>query len=308
MKKPFFLLLWLFPFCTLCYDAETEIRRRTNRYREMCHKFKDPRRPEFETLFNAPKLESNRLTKNLPAKLMVCAPPKVGSTSWSSLMRKLLGQDFKTYGKKAVNEMKKNGNFNAEAVKVMIVRHPMERVLSSYLFIFLDSSVHRDLTRKLLTGWFHQPGAVQPGDGERVLDAGDQQTLTFRQFVNFLTQCPKASAECKVATSEGVAQHWIPYWKWCQPCKEGLQYDYVLDLSHIVEDKEFLFKQIPALNDSVPLQLSNPTKRASASTMEAKAKYFGQLTKREIVDLYEKYRLDHQLFGYTPDEYIALGK
>ena len=36
--------------------------------------------------------------------------------------------------------------------------------------------------------------------------------------------------------------------------------------------------------------------------------YFSQLTKSEIRGLYEKYRVDHELFGYTPDYFIALGK
>ena len=36
--------------------------------------------------------------------------------------------------------------------------------------------------------------------------------------------------------------------------------------------------------------------------------YYSQLTKSEIQALYEKYRADHELFGYTPDYFIAMGK
>lgn len=41
---------------------------------------------------------------------------------------------------------------------------------------------------------------------------------------------------------------------------------------------------------------------------EVEEHYFSQLTKETIRELYEKYRLDHELFGFTPDYYIALGK
>ena len=36
--------------------------------------------------------------------------------------------------------------------------------------------------------------------------------------------------------------------------------------------------------------------------------YYSQLTKSTIQALYEKYRADHELFGYTPDYFLALGK
>jgi hypothetical protein len=36
--------------------------------------------------------------------------------------------------------------------------------------------------------------------------------------------------------------------------------------------------------------------------------YFSQLTKHQVIELYEMYRLDHELFGYSPVPYIALAK
>ena len=37
-------------------------------------------------------------------------------------------------------------------------------------------------------------------------------------------------------------------------------------------------------------------------------RYYGQLFKDEIKELYLLYKLDFQLFGYSPNEYIAMGK
>ena len=45
-----------------------------------------------------------------------------------------------------------------------------------------------------------------------------------------------------------------------------------------------------------------------SSIREVEEHYYGQLTKSEIRELYEKYKVDHELFGFSPDYYIALGQ
>lgn len=45
-----------------------------------------------------------------------------------------------------------------------------------------------------------------------------------------------------------------------------------------------------------------------SSKPEALQHYYSQLSKSQIQGLYEKYRADHELFGYTPDYFLALGK
>ena len=47
---------------------------------------------------------------------------------------------------------------------------------------------------------------------------------------------------------------------------------------------------------------------AFSSNPEVLQSYYSQLTKSQIQSLYDKYRADHELFGYTPDYFIALGK
>jgi hypothetical protein len=36
------------------------------------------------------------------------------------------------------------------------------------------------------------------------------------------------------------------------------------------------------------------------------AEYYGQLRKRQVAELYHMFRLDHELFGYSPEPYIQL--
>lgn len=37
-------------------------------------------------------------------------------------------------------------------------------------------------------------------------------------------------------------------------------------------------------------------------------RYFGTLKSQEIYDLYLKYKMDHDLFDYSPEEYLKLAK
>jgi hypothetical protein len=66
--------------------------------------------------------------------------------------------------------------------------------------------------------------------------------------------------------------------------------------------------------DSLPLHgihVTPPFKTAEevkAHSQRKVSEYFGQLTKRQVMEMYEMYRLDHELFDYSPEPYIALAK
>ena len=45
-----------------------------------------------------------------------------------------------------------------------------------------------------------------------------------------------------------------------------------------------------------------------SSMPEVEEHYFSMLTKSEIRQLHEKYKIDHELFGFSPDYYIAMGQ
>jgi hypothetical protein len=45
-----------------------------------------------------------------------------------------------------------------------------------------------------------------------------------------------------------------------------------------------------------------------ASQPELIEHLYSQLTKSEIKSIYDKYRADHELFGFTPDYFLQFGK
>ena len=60
-------------------------------------------------------------------------------------------------------------------------------------------------------------------------------------------------------------------------------------------------------NDEIKAFLDKPheIKSRDPATLQL---YYSQLTKAEIRKLYKKYKLDHDLFGFDPDYFIAMGK
>ena len=53
------------------------------------------------------------------------------------------------------------------------------------------------------------------------------------------------------------------------------------------------------------LETNHPVESRDPNVLEM---YYSQLTKKEIRMLYEKYRLDFDLFGFTPDYFIEFGR
>ena len=41
---------------------------------------------------------------------------------------------------------------------------------------------------------------------------------------------------------------------------------------------------------------------------EVEEHYWAQLTREEVRRLHDKYRIDHELFGFEPDYYVAMGR
>lgn len=309
------------------YDVKKVMSERLEKYRKVCEKYNDPGKLEYSALFEATVSVRKHYTSQYK-KFSMCVPPKVGSRSWRRL---LVFQNHQDRAEEAKNEEQletqnqtEEEQVGNEKVKIpnesdpllayrasfrgIQVRHPLERLLSSYLFIFLDSTVHRDLTEKVKSRWLNErQDRLTPEKGEIDIDQGGEPTLTFRQFVNFLTKCPMEQNECSVLVNEGLAQHWASYWSWCQPCVPGYEYHFIAKLEHFDEDKKYIFDKV-GMNNTIEALQVNPTKAGHASNPMEKARYFGTLKSQEIYDLYLKYKMDHDLFDYSPEEYLKLAK
>ena len=98
-------------------------------------------------------------------------------------------------------------------------------------------------------------------------------------------------------------------WSYCHPCLEDMEPNSILELEHLNEDKDYIFDQIIKFDYSFQWEIT-PTANhpVIASDVKIQKEYFSTLPKQEIYNLYLKYQLDHDLFGYKPDLFLEMGK
>lgn len=93
--------------------------------------------------------------------------------------------------------------------------------------------------------------------------------------------------------------HWIPFYLFCTPCL--LNYDIIAKVETMLRDQVYVIW-------AAGLQgLIRPRWRHRTYHDEGKntsMRYFSQLTKEDMKRLYEKYKLDFELFDYKVDDYL----
>ncbi|XP_066988583.1 carbohydrate sulfotransferase 13-like [Macrobrachium rosenbergii] len=182
-----------------------------------------------------------------------------------------------------------------ESVRVIIVRHPFTRILSAY----------RDKMTKMRPGppKFHfrkmQKDIIakyRPADSSVV-----SPFPTFPEFVSYIidaTRSLTSTTDWKEKT-----KCWTAYWAHCNVCTTD--YNVIMKLETLDDDKRFLvtLSDLDELKEKSPedwLHLRNATSHDLAP------KYYSQLTRDQILALYDSYKLDFELFDYHIDEYLSL--
>ncbi|XP_066600335.1 carbohydrate sulfotransferase 11-like isoform X2 [Prorops nasuta] len=146
--------------------------------------------------------------------------------------------------------------------KLLVVRHPFERLLSAYRDKLENSTVRQEHEEK--------SSRVEP---------------TWREFVNYLIDSDLVKAD----------DHWIPYYYYCTPC--SVKYDIVAKVETLKRDQIFAIEKLKLRGK---LQ---PKWRHGNSLSGASKIYFRQLSKKMVHDLFDKFKLDFELFDYSPDLY-----
>ena len=59
------------------------------------------------------------------------------------------------------------------------------------------------------------------------------------------------------------------------------------------------------INDEDKYQWLNPSIKAGKNSDSKAKEYFSQISKSEVVELYHKYRIDHELFDYSIEPYFS---
>ncbi len=194
----------------------------------------------------------------------------------------------------------------------LFVRHPFVRLVSA----FKDKAERGPLLEPFFYEQYFTPLLRRLYGNESSSSSGADRRPTFSQFVDELL--------LKVEDPRLYDEHWAPVWSRCEPC--FLRYDLVGKLESSAADFA-AFKGHLARTDAEERQLVNTTiwanfnsqfstsKRLSGSGNEEETKcrrehfkyeetvrYLATLRPESIIELYRRYYLDFELFGYTVEE------
>ena len=307
-------------------EMESKYKKINGRIKSVCH--------DYDGKIDNLKEVHNRILKSflhLPFSkkyhIGVCRQPKVGSTTWmlhlsrlsehpvqlrklilemaGSETAKLFRSEFSLKDDDATNirnYFTRSGNVTSTIAKFIeknnillfsFVRHPFERLVSCY----------KD---KVEGNPFHKKSGLIP----------ESKGLNFPEFIDHVIKTLKTKGCDKTPIKIPFCRvniHWRPQISRCHYCHapfkvigkaETFQEDvaYILikqNLTHLIplEEASLVFRE------TIQNQMSRtelPTKRALY--------YFKTISKDQIMELYESYKLDFNLFDYNHLPYLKVGK
>ena len=91
--------------------------------------------------------------------------------------------------------------------------------------------------------------------------------------------------------------HWLPFISKCGYCT--VPYTVIGRIESIDEDLDFIGQMA-----GVEFEKEHKNENIGGSTEDLAVKYFGLLDQKVVMQLYELYRVDFELFGYTADRFL----
>lgn len=237
-----------------------------------------------------------------PYKLAYCTVPKAGSTNMKKLFWILNGKvtsvdeierlvnssDFH----RQTSELYQKSSVLLESVddnyaRLLIVRHPFERLLSSY-----RNKLTPDSKGLIQYANLSQTIREMFGTPQRKKEIGEH--ASFEEFVDFVTDPDKRNM------GHGH-DHWLRYDELCSPC--SIPYNVIVHLETIDDDMRYLLRLIGAPPEYQFLpgySKSGVSLTTKKSTIDA----IKQLPRQKVIKLYETYKNDFLLFSYSVQDYL----
>ncbi|XP_011668709.1 carbohydrate sulfotransferase 11 isoform X2 [Strongylocentrotus purpuratus] len=257
-------------------------------------------------------------------KLVYCNVPKVACTSWKRVFLVLNGvmKHPDDLSQSQVNnhvgprKLKFLNSYNksrrAEILesytKFLVVRHPFHRILSAYQNKLWAGSTSNSSTAFQSKYGLHilkqyRPNTIlnnKSGSIERkVISITKAQKvnydLRFDEFVKFLTNTTEKASFLE-------QNHWRAINQLCGPCQ--IDYDVIGHFDSLVDDALYILRLVHAdhVVEFPSSKGSSPTNSSSNSLYES---YYAEVPRTDLEKLYQKYRLDFELFGYEKPAVIV---
>ncbi|RXG68346.1 Carbohydrate sulfotransferase 11 [Armadillidium vulgare] len=233
---------------------------------------------------------------DLSNNLVWCPIYKSASTSWLYNFCNLAGISDDYLDNTNILEINNN------KLKFFIVRHPFERLLSAYRdklekVVFQSPQRHEtefyyEKYGKRIVEKYRTKNPTSEAQSGSVGEVGKSLGIepTFREFVTYLAD---------LDLSRQAEEHWIPYYLYCTPC--FIDYDIIAKFETLYEDQVFIIAK-SNLQDKISPKWKRLSKGGRTSYVAEK--YYSTLSKELLLKLYDKYKLDFDMFDYNLDEYL----
>ncbi|XP_043471621.1 carbohydrate sulfotransferase 11-like [Leptopilina heterotoma] len=183
-----------------------------------------------------------------------------------------------------------------KTTKILNVRHPFERLLSAYRDKLENTLAGRENFQEeygtIIVQNYRDPKnpVIRANQVIKMKDAPEPAGVepTFREFIDYVI-----NADLGRYHSD---DHWIPYYQYCTPC--SLNYDFINKVETLWQDQVFTLRKLK-LNQKIKPHWRNSYGRSNASRI-----YYSQLNKAMIYKLYDKFKLDFEMFDYSPNAYF----
>ncbi|KAL6424416.1 hypothetical protein ACFW04_009886 [Cataglyphis niger] len=194
---------------------------------------------------------------------------------------------------------------NNTVFKLLIVRHPFQRLVSSYRDRIEDNSRYTAQSwlyaRQIL--YLSRPELFRPNVTggnilQRIFLANKRLKIvpSFREFLEWLLKQPPDYDD----------DHWAQYYTHCAVCDTS--YNFILKLD------EYTFGEVNYVLSKLKLDKSKiylprlQRSYAGITNFDVTCKYFHNLTIDIILRLYERYKVDFEMYNYKIDKYLPCAK
>jgi hypothetical protein len=266
--------------------------RRAEYLKQMC---KGHPRSSF---YQATNYELSHILIDSEYKILYCGMPRAGEVNWRRILYKLAGKTQETNLTKVPGEkMYEQGNFHffyrlsiAEKKKVIrdfdkiiIIRHPFERIFSNWLHTFKNSKlsqVDREKWIRIIN--FHFKKNKQKTDN-----------ITFEEYLRCVLMAGAQKTQSNLAYLV-YQSFYLTMDDMCFPC--DVKYNLIGTFDNIAEDSNYVLKSIEA-------NFTFPDKVFISNSNDLMSKYYERLPKMLIRKMAKYYKKDFALFHYSESDY-----
>ncbi|XP_034482972.1 carbohydrate sulfotransferase 11 isoform X1 [Drosophila innubila] len=196
----------------------------------------------------------------------------------------LLNLARERYPRVTLQELREAQN---DSITFIIARNPFERLLSAYrdkIVFALPYSFHDKLGRSIVRTYRKKP--------KLIARAGNTKYPSFPEFVHWLLD--------QVKRGNYIDMHFVSATSFCTPCL--IRFDMILKFESLAEDQLYLIEKTGLKRVIAPVWRNMG--KGGRKTEELQQQFYSQLTRQEMMALYEYYQFDFDLFGYDVKEYL----